>query len=161
MEGALAVSEQEEKEEMKYVIFSHEDKKGRDISESELGKYSEDKESYFIWLDEKNQDLLINGKRPSHVYPEERRALACLIKKAGQLVEYMELYLAIHNISRISEDTLPVEYINDIHKCKSKLLEHCPELRRFIETKRNDGYTAIFPRELKYCLVMELPEKIA
>ena len=159
--GRISVAETEE--EKKYVMYSHDNKDGEPITERDYEKEMIGKKDYFIFLNEKNRDLFINNKSPSRVHPEERRALAFLIKQIGKIAKYGELYLAIHNIREIPEKEWSdryIEYINDVHKCKSKLIEHCPEIGRFIATKSNDGYKMELPEEIKYCLIEELPEKI-
>ena len=164
MELRKKAGEVEEEEEKKYMMYSHENRKGKPISENELEGYSEDKKDYFIWLDEKNRNLLIDKKSPSNVYPEERRALACLIKNMGKIVDYETLYPAIHGFREVLKEEWSKKYnelINDVHKCKSKLIEHCPEIRRFVITESGKGYKLELPKEIKYCLIEELIKKIA
>lgn len=153
------------KEEKKYVIYSHKNRKGNPITESEYLVQKEiDNSEYIIWMDKKNKDLFIKGKRPENVYPEERRALACLIKNIGNILFYKPLYEAIHDIGEITVtewDNRRIELMNDIYKCISSLVRHCPEIKEFISTERGDGYKLDLPRDKNYCLIERLSPKIS
>jgi hypothetical protein len=150
--------EAEYKEEKKYVMYSHDNRQGEPITETAYQALLEtNKDNYLIWMDEINNDFMIRGEELHDMYPEERRALSCLIKNNKQLVEYKPLYEAIHDIREAGEwDNRQREYINDVYKCKSSLLKHCPELCEYISKKRTVGYKLDLPKEKKYCLVEPL-----
>ncbi len=154
----------EEEEEKKYVMYSHDKKKGKPLTEIQYSEQKEiDKSKLFIWLDEKNGEYLIKRNTPQKMFPEERRLLTCLIKNIGNNVSYRKLYEAMHNAAETDLEEWnrwEFERTNDVQQCKSALIKHCPEIKKFIVTVRWSGYRLFLPDNVKYCLIEELPEII-
>jgi len=158
---AKMAGEEVEEEEKKYVMYSHLSRAGVPITKTQYEKHKkEDKAEYYLWYDEKNEDLIIDKKSPKNVHPEEKRALVCLLKKSGDIAWYWELYGAIHDIKVEKEEWSNIrnERIGDIYGVISELFSHCPEISTYKKTERGKGYKLLIPVSVKYCLIVEKKE---
>ena len=152
--------EAEYKEEKKYIIYSHENEKGYQITESEYQALMEtDKHEYLIWMDEIKKIFLINNHKCA-IGSKSNEVLKHLIRKSGDIADYNELFEEYCDVAKDpkvylknedwnkSFNIYPYRWISEIHR------ETEGKLKSFIVRIRNRGYRiAIENEEAKYCLI--------
>ena len=132
-------------EEKEYVMYSH---SGREeLSESQyLTKRKTDNKDYAIWLDEVSNSLYVFGKYMG-MDPVQRKVLKLLIKEAGKVVKYKDIFEEIGSIPK--DDSFPYDkdvewdssynylifrWVSDLHKNTNS------RLKDFVVNIRGGGY---------------------
>jgi hypothetical protein len=148
----------EEEEEKKYVMYSHDNKNGKPISEDELEKRKLERFGYNIWMDVTKKVVFVkNIKVKIKIDPIHWRLLIYLIKKKGETATYKELYESFCKTARDpkkysawhkSYSETVYRWFSDIHKKTENALSD------FVITIPNEGYKIDTElSDCKYCLI--------
>ena len=157
---AKMAGEEVEKEEKKYIMYSHENKEGKPITESDyLERRKMKKNDYIIWMDEINKIFRIKNKGYK-IGSRSAEVLKYLIRKRGIIADYRELFEEFCDVAKDPEIYLKNEdwnkslniyayrWVSDIHA------ETKGKLKGFIIRVRERGYRiADEDEEVKYCLI--------
>ena len=150
----------EVEEEKKYVMYSHKNKKGNEITESKYLELIEtNKDEYSIWIDEISSIFIIDNKNIEKVGANGKKVLKLLIKGAGRVLSFREL---IKNINPLLVSPAFLDEKNEWDNYYNKNVYYwLSDLRKdtdykiddYIKKVRGSGYKLKTEKEFKFCLI--------
>lgn|GEM_PF-6973721 len=161
-----AIPKEEFEEEKKHIMYSHDLKAGKPVTENEVELRTLERDDYILWLDMTKKIVFIKGRKIDFD-PLHKRILAYLIKKKGGVANYQELY---ENFCKWVKDKdkynewdeslrgTVYRWFSDIKKIirmnQELSKEEKDRFRDFIMNEPNDGYRINTElEECKYCLI--------
>lgn len=149
------IPEKEVKKE--YEIYTY---LGRDeIMKNEYLQQKEvNKDNYLIWIDEISNKFFIYGDEQTKVDPIQKKALKLIVKNAGYIVRYKEIFESISRIAKRKSYKWEDSYRENVHRWFSDLHKTTNnKLKRYVINIPKDGYMFEIKEKPKFCMIDYLP----